>query len=217
MIRVTACLSGKPLSDPSLLPSTFIKMYPSRSDGAPDIVTSIPASQPAPGNAVHRLCSLPTVLHKHGDAPNTRVPGCPTGRNLLRVDVFRQTYLRKSVNLANFSVHLGYHVRPSLSAWYNIRKKYTPAVRSKIPSKFISACCVRYNDRAYYWVCVVNKDCCCCCCCSHINSHNQVRGHRTGSSHSGTEEYPQQKNTNKPKVVHAHITADAIHASARNI
>ena len=22
-----------------------------------------------------------------------------------------------------------------------------------------------------------------CCCCSHINSHNQVRGHRTGSSH----------------------------------
>ena len=31
---------------------------------------------------------------------------------------------------------------------------------------------------------------CCCCCCSQINSHNnQVRGHRTGSSHSGTEEY----------------------------
>ena len=28
-----------------------------------------------------------------------------------------------------------------------------------------------------------------CCCCSHINSHNQVRGHRTGSSHSGAEEY----------------------------
>ena len=25
------------------------------------------------------------------------------------------------------------------------------------------------------------------------------------------------KNTNRPKVVHAHITADAIHASARNI
>ena len=30
----------------------------------------------------------------------------------------------------------------------------------------------------------------CCCCCSHINSHNQVRGKRTGSSHSGAEEYP---------------------------
>ena len=29
-----------------------------------------------------------------------------------------------------------------------------------------------------------------CCCCSHINSHNQVCGHRTGSSHSGAEEYP---------------------------
>ena len=26
--------------------------------------------------------------------------------------------------------------------------------------------------------------------CSHINSHNQVRGHRTGSRHSGAEEYP---------------------------
>ena len=31
--------------------------------------------------------------------------------------------------------------------------------------------------------------CCCCCCCSHIHSHNQVRGHRTGSSHSGVEEH----------------------------
>ena len=31
------------------------------------------------------------------------------------------------------------------------------------------------------------------CCCSHINSHNQVRGHRTGSSHSGAEEYPREK------------------------
>ena len=35
--------------------------------------------------------------------------------------------------------------------------------------------------------------CCCCCCCSHINSHNQVRGHRTGSSHSEAEEYPREK------------------------
>ena len=40
---------------------------------------------------------------------------------------------------------------------------------------------------------------CCCCwwwwcrCCSHINSHNQFRGHRTGSSHSGAEEYPREK------------------------
>ena len=30
-------------------------------------------------------------------------------------------------------------------------------------------------------------------CCSHINSHNQIRGHRTGSSHSGAEEYPGEK------------------------
>ena len=56
----------------------------------------------------------------------------------------------------------------------------------------------------------------CCCCCSHINSHNQVRGHRTGSSHSGAEEYPTEKHK-QPKVAHAYITADAIHASTRNI
>ena len=32
--------------------------------------------------------------------------------------------------------------------------------------------------------------CCCCCCCSHLNSHNQVRGHRTGFTYSGAEEDP---------------------------
>ena len=31
------------------------------------------------------------------------------------------------------------------------------------------------------------------CCCSDINWHNQVRGHRTGSSRSGAEEYPWEK------------------------
>ena len=39
---------------------------------------------------------------------------------------------------------------------------------------------------------------CCCCCCSHIISHKQVRGHRTGSSHSGAEEYPRE-NTHNPR------------------
>ena len=34
--------------------------------------------------------------------------------------------------------------------------------------------------------------CCCCCCCCNIKSHNQVRSHRTGSSHSGAEEYPRE-------------------------
>ena len=48
----------------------------------------------------------------------------------------------------------------------------------------------------------------CCCCCSHINPHNQVRGHRTGSSHSGAEKCPREKHK-QPKVVHAYITADA--------
>ena len=37
-----------------------------------------------------------------------------------------------------------------------------------------------------------------CCCCSHINAHNQVRGHRTGSSHSGAGEYPRE-NTHNPR------------------
>ena len=38
---------------------------------------------------------------------------------------------------------------------------------------------------------------CCFCCRSHINSHNQVRGHRIGSSHSGAEEYPRGKTQTK--------------------
>ena len=42
------------------------------------------------------------------------------------------------------------------------------------------------SSAAAYSICI------CCCCCSHINSHNQVRGHRTGSSHSGAEEYPRE-------------------------
>ena len=45
----------------------------------------------------------------------------------------------------------------------------------------------------FYVVVVAGCCCCCCCCCSHMNSHNQVRGHRTGSSHSGAEEYPREK------------------------
>ena len=53
-------------------------------------------------------------------------------------------------------------------------------------------------------------------CCSHINSRNQIRGHRTGFSHSGAEEYPREKHI-QPKMVHAYTTADAIHASTRNI
>ena len=48
-----------------------------------------------------------------------------------------------------------------------------------------------------------------CCCCSHINSHNQVRGHRIGSTHSGAQEYPREKHK-QSKVLHAYITADAI-------
>ena len=42
-----------------------------------------------------------------------------------------------------------------------------------------------------------NKACYDKSCCSHINSHNQVRGHRTGSSHSGAEEYPREKTQTK--------------------
>ena len=32
-----------------------------------------------------------------------------------------------------------------------------------------------------------------CCSCSHINSHDQVRDHRTGSNPSGVEEYPTEE------------------------
>ena len=39
-------------------------------------------------------------------------------------------------------------------------------------------------------------------------THNQVRGHRTGSSHSGMEAYPMEKNNNRPRAVHTHIVAD---------
>ena len=49
-----------------------------------------------------------------------------------------------------------------------------------------------------------------------VSHNNQVRVHRRGSSHSGADEYPRGKK-HKPKVVQAYITADAIHAYARNI
>ena len=39
-------------------------------------------------------------------------------------------------------------------------------------------------------------------CCSHINSHDQVRGHRTGSSHSGAEEYPREKSQTERWYTH---------------
>ena len=47
-----------------------------------------------------------------------------------------------------------------------------------------------YSARFTAWYTGTVCSCCCCCCCSHINSNNQVHGHRTGSSHSGAEEYP---------------------------
>ena len=43
--------------------------------------------------------------------------------------------------------------------------------------------------------------------------HNQVRGHRTGFSHSGVGEYPREKT--EAKVVHLCITAEASHTSAK--
>ena len=49
----------------------------------------------------------------------------------------------------------------------------------------------------------VNGGCCCCCCCnccSHMkNSHNQVRGHKIGSSHILEWRITPGKNTNKTK------------------
>ena len=49
-----------------------------------------------------------------------------------------------------------------------------------------------------------------------INSLNRVRGHRTGSIQPlWSGRIPQGKNTSKPKVVHAYITAEALYASAK--
>ena len=44
-----------------------------------------------------------------------------------------------------------------------------------------------------------------------INSHNQVRGHRTGSSRSGVEKHPREINETYQKVVHVyeyHVIAE---------
>ena len=52
-----------------------------------------------------------------------------------------------------------------------------------------------------------------------MKSLSQARDHKTDSSHSGVEvykEYPRE-NTSEPNVVHAHIIAEAIRASAKNI
>ena len=54
------------------------------------------------------------------------------------------------------------------------------------------------------------------CCWSHIISHTQVCGHRTGSSHSRGEEYPRE-NDGQPEVVRAYITADSVDSSTKNI
>ena len=59
--------------------------------------------------------------------------------------------------------------------------------------------CIKYTtygqstQRAHWLLMCTSVMGCCCCCCSQINSHNQVRGHRTGSSHSGAEEFPREK------------------------
>ena len=38
---------------------------------------------------------------------------------------------------------------------------------------------------------------------AHINSQNQVRGHRTGSGNFGVEEYPREQNS--PKLVRVYL------------
>ena len=58
--------------------------------------------------------------------------------------------------------------------------------------------------------------CRCCCCCCHINSHNQVRVTGQAPVTLNLRNTPREK-AQQPKMVHAYITADAIHASARNI
>ena len=54
-------------------------------------------------------------------------------------------------------------------------------------------CCLCCCCLCYCCLCCCCLCCCCCCCCSRISWRNQVRGHRTGSSHSGSDEYPRGK------------------------
>ena len=56
-----------------------------------------------------------------------------------------------------------------------------------------------------------------CCCCSHIDSHNQVRGQRTGSSHSGVEEHPSEKilQTKSGRARTVYVIAEASHTFAK--
>ena len=108
---------------------------------------------------------------------------------------------------------LGAHSRDSKNFLSSQYEELAQIFSSRRFRKVTSKAFVRATTRPTVFM---RPCCCCCCCCSHINSHNQVRGHRTGSSHSGAEEYPRENHT-QPKVVHTYITADAIHASTRNI
>ena len=45
----------------------------------------------------------------------------------------------------------------------------------------------------------------CCGCCSAINLHIEVRGHRTGLSHSGAEKYPREKHKRTERCTYIYI------------
>ena len=79
------------------------------------------------------------------------------------------------------AIRKGHHFRPS----WSVEKKQSKKA-------LFRRCTVRKAD--FHHIFIHRSDC---CCCSHINSHCQDRGHSTGSSHSGVEDYPSGKTQTK--------------------
>ena len=85
------------------------------------------------------------------------------------------------------------------------RKIYSSDFLPCVPAKCMQTLLLLFSLYLVYLVTYmhVTPGCCCCSSSSHIHSHNQVRGHRTGSSNSGAEEYPWEKaQTNRRWYTH---------------
>ena len=162
-----------------------------------------------------------TVVCPHQLKPSNRHTSCPGSR--AGTPVCQRA--NPAVTVVRYSwCRAGGFIRAAvggvcvLAMWLQVglSQAQTTSIPRLPPKKTQNIAKVRIPTYAIFWyVRTTYSENILLCCCSHINSQN-VRGRRTGSSHSGAEEYPREKHT-QPKVVHAYITADAIHASTRNI
>ena len=110
-----------------------------------------------------------------------------------------QYTLRRSI-AARPPVDAEAHRKRPQTACHNAPRPYVHAASHPsnrcMPGVGSSGTNTHYYAKSYFqYSMLLLLYCCCCRCCSHINSHNQVLGHRTGSSHSGAEEYPMEKHT----------------------